>query len=529
MSDATRSEIATLTEGINRALTLGPRKISDETRAAATELLDKAEARLKLGEESTVVAFAGSTGSGKSSLFNEVAGLEIAEVGVRRPTTSKPTACVWGDGGEAIMSWLQVPVANRTWRESALDGDDEESLHGLVLLDLPDHDSTSAEHRIESDRLVNLVDIVFWVVDPQKYADFSLHSHYLSDLAAHASSMVVVLNQVDTLTSEERVACREHLQQLLAHDGLDSVRIALASAVTREGVPELRQILTEAVRAQAAASERLLTDLTEMAGRIRGELGTPVDQPEQLQGADRLIDAMVDAAGVHAVAQTVEDDYLRRAYKKTGYPPLAMAQRGQADPLGARHGGDREDLIRAAVPETTRTQSARVNLAAHELVVDAVSTLPTAWQADVAQAEKQSTAELTHTLDEAVTAVRIQRRTPGWWTLAGVLQNLFFLATVIGALWLLVQLVVLLLAGVDVTSGSRLLWIIPVALLLIGITGSVITCLAAASARRKGAKEAADEVAEQLTQAVHSAAASSYLAPITGVLREHREVYDSLG
>ena len=205
--------------------------------------------------------------------------------------------------------------------------------------------------------------------------------------------------------------------------------------MTREGVPELRQILTETVLAQAAASERLLTDLKEMAGRIRGELGTPVDQPEQLQGADRLIDAMVDAAGVHAVAQTVEDDYLRRAYKKTGYPPLAMAQRGQADPLGARHGGDREDLIRAAVPETSRTQSARVNLAAHELVVDAVSTLPMAWQADVAKAEKQSTAELTHTLDEAVTAVRIERRKPGWWTLAGVLQNLFFLATVIGALW----------------------------------------------------------------------------------------------
>ncbi|MCT1691695.1 YfjP family GTPase [Brevibacterium sp. p3-SID960] len=527
MSDATRSEIATLTEGINRALTLGPRKISDETRTAAAELLDKAEARLKLGEESTVVAFAGSTGSGKSSLFNAVAGLEIAEVGVRRPTTSKPTACVWGDGGEEIMSWLKVPVTNRTWRESALDGDDEESLHGLVLLDLPDHDSTSAEHRVESDRLVNLVDVVFWVVDPQKYADFSLHSHYLSELASHASSMVVVLNQVDTLTAEERVACREHLQQLLAHDGLDNARVALASALTREGVPELRQILTETVLAQAAASERLLTDLREMAGRIRGELGTPVDQPEQLQGADRLIDAMVDAAGVHAVAQTVEDDYLRRAYKKTGYPPLAMAQRGQADPLGARHGGDREDLIRAAVPETTRTQSARVNLAAHELVVDAVSTLPMAWQADVAKAEKQSTAELTHTLDEAVTAVRIERRKPGWWTLAGVLQNLFFLATVIGALWLVIQLV-LLLTGVDVTAGSTLLWIIPGALLLIGITGSVITSIVAASARRRGAKDAADDVAERLTQAVHSAAASSYLAPITGVLREHREVYDCL-
>lgn len=528
MSDATHSRIATLTEGIRHALTLGPRKISDDTRSAAEDLLEKAEARLKLGEDSTVVAFAGSTGSGKSSLFNAVAGLEIAKVGVRRPTTSKPTACVWGEGGEEIMSWLQVPVGNRTWRESALDGDDQERLHGLVLVDLPDHDSTSAEHRVESDRLVNLVDVVFWVVDPQKYADFSLHSHYLSEFAAHASSMVVVLNQIDRLSAEEQVACRDHLQQLLAHDGLDKARVALASALTREGVPELREILTETVRAQAAASERLLTDLTEMAARIRRELGTPVEQPEQLPGTDRLIDAMVDAAGVNAVAQTVEDDYLRRAYKKTGYPPLAMAQRGQADPLGARHGGDREDLIRAAVPETTRTQSARVNLAAHELVIDAVSTLPMAWQADVAKAEKQSMAELTHTLDEAVTAVRIERRRPGWWALASVLQMLLFLATVIGALWLIIQLV-LLFAGVDAAAGSAPLWIAPGALLMLGIIGSVITSSTAAAARRKGAKEAADDVTERLTQAVHHAAASSYLAPISDVLREHREVYDRLG
>ena len=92
MSDATHSRIATLTEGIRHALTLGPRKISDDTRSAAEDLLEKAEARLKLGEDSTVVAFAGSTGSGKSSLFNAVAGLEIAKVGVRRPTTSKPTS-----------------------------------------------------------------------------------------------------------------------------------------------------------------------------------------------------------------------------------------------------------------------------------------------------------------------------------------------------------------------------------------------------------------------------------------------------
>lgn len=527
MSQQTHDTIGRLAAGIRRALDLEEGRLSADTLSRAGELLEKTDARMDLGEDFTVVAFAGSTGSGKSSLFNAVAGLEIARVGVRRPTTSLPTACVWGEGGEELLAWLGVPVDNRTWRESALDGDDEESLHGLVLLDLPDHDSTAAEHRTESDRLVGLVDVVFWVVDPQKYADFSLHSHYLSQFAEHATTMVVVLNQIDTLGPAEREACRDHLSQLLAQDGLDGVRVQLASAVTREGVLGLRDTLTDTVSAKNAASERLLADMRSLAAQMREELGEPLTDPTRLPGADRLVEAMVDAAGVTAVSQTVRDDYLRRAYRKTGYPPLALAQRGQADPLGAKHGGDRDDLVRAAVPETTRTQSARVNLAAHELVAEAVRSLPLQWRHAVSHAEKQSTAELTYTLDSAVTAVDIERRSPGWWNVAGFFQILFFVATVVGGLWLVVQGLLALFAGL-VVDASPWLWIVPGALLVVGIVGSIITSVTAASARARGAQEAGDEVEARLREAVGQAAAGSYLEPITAILSEHKAVYDGL-
>lgn len=528
MSTTTHEEIGRLAAGIRRALDLEEGRLEEATRSTAVELLEKSEARLGLGEDFTVVAFAGSTGSGKSSLFNAVAGLEIARVGVRRPTTSEPTACVWGDGGEELLSWLGVPVDNRTWRESALDGDDQEKLHGLVLLDLPDHDSTAPEHRVESDRLVGLVDIVFWIVDPQKYADFSLHSHYLTGLAEHASSMVVVLNQVDTLSAEERQACHDHLRQLLDQDGLGDARIQLSSAATREGVPELREVLVDSVSASAAASERLLADMRQIAAQMRGELGEPLADPTALPGADRLVDAMVDAAGVSAVTQTVEDSYLRRAYRRTGYPPLAWAQRGQADPLGAKHGTDRAELIRAAIPETSRTQSARVSLATHELVTEAVSSLPLPWQHAVTKAEKQSTAELNHTLDSAVTAVSIEQKQPGWWAAAGFFQLLFFLATLIGAVWLVLQLILLVSGMTAVVDGSPVLWIVPGALFALGIVGSIVTSVIAGSARAKGAKAAAAEVDEQLREAVARAAAGSYLQPITTILSEHRAVYDGL-
>src|SRR6185295_1315707 len=138
----------------------------------ARTVIDRAGERLALSRAHTVVALAGTTGSGKSSLFNAVSRLQISQVGVRRPTTGVAHACVWGtEGAGALLDWLGVPPSRRFVRESALDADDELALRGLVLLDLHDFDSVDASHRIEVDRLLRLVDLVVWVMDPQKYAD----------------------------------------------------------------------------------------------------------------------------------------------------------------------------------------------------------------------------------------------------------------------------------------------------------------------------------------------------------------------
>lgn len=43
----------------------------------------------------------------------------------------------------------------------------DRDLGGLVLLDLPDHDSTEISHHVEMERLVELADLLVWVLDPQ--------------------------------------------------------------------------------------------------------------------------------------------------------------------------------------------------------------------------------------------------------------------------------------------------------------------------------------------------------------------------
>src|SRR5215472_13896055 len=77
----------------------GPDGFSEELLADASEVLARADQRLMLSSRHTVVSLAGGTGSGKSSLFNQLAGADFSTVGVTRPVTRDAHACVWGVAG----------------------------------------------------------------------------------------------------------------------------------------------------------------------------------------------------------------------------------------------------------------------------------------------------------------------------------------------------------------------------------------------------------------------------------------------
>jgi len=75
-------------DGLQQAVDSSRGRLDDPLLDDATEVLGRAGARLRLSADHTVVALAGATGSGKSSTFNALTGLELSAVGVRRPTTS---------------------------------------------------------------------------------------------------------------------------------------------------------------------------------------------------------------------------------------------------------------------------------------------------------------------------------------------------------------------------------------------------------------------------------------------------------
>jgi GTP-binding protein EngB required for normal cell division len=227
----------------------------------AESVLKRAGERLRLSSNHTVVALAGGTGSGKSTLFNALSGATFSPPGVTRPTTRHVHACVWGMQGAApLLDWLGVQRRHRYARASVLDTG-ESDLDGLILLDLPDHDSVVAASMASVDRLSKLADMVIWVLDPQKYADAAVHNRYLIPLAGHAAVFTVVLNQIDVLSPQQARDCGEDLRRLLDAEGLPDTPLLAVSARTGTGVAELRAQLMETVRRNRTVGMRIAADI----------------------------------------------------------------------------------------------------------------------------------------------------------------------------------------------------------------------------------------------------------------------------
>ncbi len=297
------ARLASLTEltriGAGRA---GPDGFSQELLADSEALLRRSGERMRMSASHTVVALAGGTGSGKSSLFNALAGANFSPAGVTRPTTKHLHACVWGmEGAAPLLDWLGVQRRHRYARASELDAG-EASLNGLLLLDLPDHDSVVTGSAAMVDRLVKLADMLVWVLDPLKYADASVHRRYLVPLAGHASVTTVVLNQSDTLTPEQVADCESDLRRLLDSEGLADTPVLVTSAITGAGLDDLRLALASSVVSRRAATDRIAADIDALLERFAAYAGDPVPgrQPRETQAVRLSPAPTLEAASPNA-------------------------------------------------------------------------------------------------------------------------------------------------------------------------------------------------------------------------------------
>ena len=501
---------------LSEAAELAGGRLDDSIVEPARAVVAKAGERLGLGVEWTVAALAGPTGAGKSQLFNVLSETELAAVGRRRPTTASGQAAVWGAGGEKLLDWLEIPRRHR------LEGGD---LEGLVLLDLPDFDSVEVSHRLEVDRIVALADLVLWVVEPQKYADSALHDRYLRRLSTHASAMAVVLNQADLLSPAELDAWRGDMRRLLAEDGLQGVPVAVVSARTGAGIPELRDLLEDRVRARKAAVARLEADLR-AAAEVLG--ATCDERPVGTVGSEerrRLVAALDEAAGVETIVKAVADAHARRGALATGWPFVRWIKRLRPDPLRRlRLPEQPQPAVRTSLPPPTDVQRAQVDTAARRLADRAAEGLPPPWPRLVRDAALAADEVVADRLDRAVSSTDLRVTRPRWWRVAGLLQWVVAAAAVAGAAWLLVLAVLSYLRVDDVVPVPESEGVpVPTLLLVVGVLGGILLAFLLRIVNGVGARRRAKRARKALRAQLEEVAEELVIAPVEQELEVRRQ------
>nr|WP_319949590.1 YfjP family GTPase [Streptomyces halobius] len=550
MGDVLRPRLDALRE----LTALSRSRLAGETLDEAGRVLNAADERFRLSGEHTVVAIAGATGSGKSSLFNALAGASRSQVGARRPTTCEPAACVWSDdrpGAEGLLNRLGVPARRR---HVPVDGAPD--LRGLILLDLPDHDSAATGNRAQVDRMLALVDAVIWVVDPEKYADAVLHERYLRPLAGYAEIMFVVLNQVDRLPGDAADQVVDDLRRLLDEDGLalgehgePGAAVLALSAATGQGVGELRETLGQFVAERGAAARRLAADVDTVAERLRSAY-VAESRVGLTERARADFDArLAEAVGAAATGRAAERDWLRHAERACGSPWARLRGRRKG-----RRAAEAEDAPRGSRSKPGRTDGGRagrdrgcagggpggtaggvatetgvdarpaarpvVEQAVRAVAGEAACGLPTPWAQAVREAAGRGADGLPAALDRVAAEAEASLRggpaaKPRWWTVAAALQGLLFGLQVAGVLWLLGAVMgvadgtawasALLLGVVASVSGPALTWMCGVA--------------ARAPARRYG-----QEAERRLRSAAAGCGRARVLEPVAAELLRYREV-----
>jgi len=462
---------------IGRART-GPDGFSAGLLDDTQRMLTQADQRLRLSGNHTVVALAGGTGSGKSALFNQLSGADFSPVGVTRPATRDAHACVWSVAGSGpLLDWLGVAPRYRYARSSALERG-EEAMTGLILVDLPDHDSVVTGATSQADRLVGLTDLMIWVLDPQKYADAAVHRRYLVPLAGHSEVIAVVLNQADRLTPQQAEDCLADLRRLLDSEDLQDVPVLMTSAKTGEGLEELRKMLTNAVSARRAAQARISADVDDLAKRwapfgagpdIPGPvLAGPVLAGPVLAGdgaasgrADAagpgtdspagpwhlspdlirgLVEAFSRAAGVAAVGESLQRARELRALDYVGWPLGWLAERITGrDPARKVRRGRLWEELRSVTAGPSGAQQAEIDNAL-TVVADAASQpLPAPWSRTTREAARSRAREIPAALGTVMgEALPAEDHIAGWWRLVGALQGLLLGCVIVGLAWVAV-------------------------------------------------------------------------------------------
>lgn len=444
------SPFARSVASLKDAISYGEGRVPETVLLDAAETLERLSQRRELSTEHTVIGFFGATGSGKSTLFNAIAGQNIALSAPTRPTTSTVQAAIWeAEGSEELLDWLGIDkrvypqtqalaaegeasdgngagkhnkaggaaapnavtepapgLFNRIRRAVGGRGEMRTRTGGLILLDMPDFDSVTTTNRDLAARMMRYVDVLVWVVDPQKYADAVIHRDFMVPLAASGAQALCVLNQADKLAPAEVPAVLASLTRLLQTEGTEAHLLAAPIAVsarTGEGVDVLRDLLAQVAAAKSLSLQRTDAQLHATASQLRtyaGGEGTVLAGAYALEAEQKLVKACYASSQAEQVLQAATASYRRAAGQHTGWILTRWMSRLKADPLRRLHLGQQEETKSASKAEKSAGMLGSDSENAPELVASSLPPLSAAQKAGMANAVRQYSKQMAARIDE---------------------------------------------------------------------------------------------------------------------------------
>ena len=585
------SPFARSVASLKDAISYGEGRVPETVLLDAAETLERLSQRRELSTEHTVIGFFGATGSGKSTLFNAIAGQNIALSAPTRPTTSTVQAAIWeAEGSEELLDWLGInkrvypqtqalaaegeategneaggnnksaggvaaPNAvtepapglfNRIRRAVGGRGEMRTRTGGLILLDMPDFDSVTTTNRDLAARMMRYVDVLVWVVDPQKYADAVIHRDFMVPLAVSGAQALCVLNQADKLAPAEVPAVLASLTRLLQAEGTEAHLLAAPIAVsarTGEGVDVLRDLLAQVAAAKSLSLQRTDAQLHATASQLRtyaGGEGTVLAGAYALEAEQKLVKACYTSSQAEQVLQAATASYRRTAGQHTGWILTRWMSRLKADPLRRLHLGQQEEtksmskaeksagmlgsdsenapeLVASSLPPLSAAQKAGMANAVRQYSKQMAARIDEPWKRSMKEAALSREAELPELLERDM--VRIDYglgRTRAPWVIFNALQWIALLSALVGVGWLTLisgmAYLQIQLPPAPTPEGSPVP--LPTLLLLLGILLGIASAGVGRLLTAMGSRYYARKLRGRLQTGVEKAVQSCVVAPV---------------
>ncbi|RPF22345.1 GTPase domain-containing protein [Myceligenerans xiligouense] len=208
---------------------------ADDAEASRARLLAQLDEHLlpRLAELSSpaLVVLAGSTGAGKSTIFNSLLRGDISDAGVLRPTTREPVVGVHPRDRATLKAGPVSELARVVEHEGVP--------RGTALLDAPDLDSFVSQNRSTAGKLLEGADLWLFVTTAARYGD-ALPWEALDRARERGASVAIVLNRVG---EDDLVTIRGDLNARMRERGMtDAPLFVIPDVGPHEGLLDSRLV-----------------------------------------------------------------------------------------------------------------------------------------------------------------------------------------------------------------------------------------------------------------------------------------------